>query len=254
MLGNCCWSSPHDGGGKGRRPAFSGCKTDGGGALAPLLRVGLCAGQRVPWLDADKADRLCQRAPDQLVRKILNIADDVPPAVFFINAQRSGPQPRHAEAVVGKQIIGQLDLLGIFPFVIALSAEQPMGPGIQNDRAFRPVKPELVILCGMVTVKGDVECGMKADAEAQLLAAGIFHGQSVADRPVLQPERAAQNKIKGELRRLKLRAGTQLQDFRVGSDNPESVAVLPPESGHSYLRRASIAVHATRPEWHRDCG
>lgn len=100
--GSCCQPLPHDGGGKGRGPAFSGCQTDGGGALAPLLWVGLCAGQRVPWLDADKADRLCQRAPDQLVRKILNIADDVPPAVFFINAQRSGPQPRHAKAVVGK--------------------------------------------------------------------------------------------------------------------------------------------------------
>ena len=87
-----------------------------------------------------------------------------------------------------------------------------MGPGIQNDRAFRLVKPELIILCGVVTVKGDVECGVEADAETQLLTAGIFHGQGMTNRSVFQPECATQNKIKGELRRLKLRAGTQLQD------------------------------------------
>ena len=81
-------------------------------------------------------------------------------------------QARHAEAVVCEQIIRQLDGLLVLPLIIALARQQAVRTGIQNDRAFRLVEPELVIRGGVLCIKGDVERRVIADAKAQLFGAG----------------------------------------------------------------------------------
>lgn len=75
-------------------------------------------------------------------------------------------QACHAEAVVGKQVIGQLDRLLVLPLVIALATQQAVGAGIEDDRAFRPVKTELVVGGGVLGIERHIERRVEADAEA----------------------------------------------------------------------------------------
>ena len=105
-------------------------------------------------------------------------AGDIASGVLLADADGFGAQACHAEAVVGKQIIGQWDGLLVLPLVIALSAQQAVGAGVENDRAFRPVKAELVVGGGMLGIERHIERRVEADAEAQLLRAGVRHLQS----------------------------------------------------------------------------
>ena len=81
------------------------------------------------------------------------------PVSFFVDADRFGAQARHAEAVVGKQVIRQRDGLLVLPLVMVFAVQQAVGVSVQNDRAFRLVKAELIIRSGVRGIKGDVEAG-----------------------------------------------------------------------------------------------
>ena len=160
-------------GAQGGLPAFTRGKAGGSGTLAPLLRVSLGGGQTVPRLNAHKPHRLCRGRPDERVGVAFHIAGDLAAGALLIDANGLGAQARHAEAVVCEQIIRQLDGLLVLPLIVALARQQAVRTGIQNDRAFRLVEPELVIRGGVLCIKGDVERRVIADAKAQLFGAGL---------------------------------------------------------------------------------
>ena len=118
--------------------------------------------------------------------------------VLFVDADRFGAQARHAEAVVGKQVIRQRDGLLVLPLVIVFAGQQAVGVSVQNDRAFRLVKAELIIRSGVRGIKGDVEGRVVADAKAQFLGTGVAHAQGVVHGLAVQPEGAGEHKVKGE--------------------------------------------------------
>ena len=151
-------------------------------------------------------------------------------------ARGRAAQPRHAEAVVVEHPLLQGDGGGVLPLVVAFAAQQAVGPCVQDDRAFGPVEPELIVRQGVRLVKGHVEGRVIPDAKGQGLGGGgrVFHREGVADRLALQPEGAGQDKIVGEAGRLDLLAGAQLHPDGVGAGLQQGVlqvagkAVLPP--------------------------
>ena len=147
-----------------------------------------------------RSARVWRSTPDESIRVTGYIADHAAAGVFLIDAQRLGAQAGHAEAVVGKQVVRQLDGAGVLPLVIAPAAQQAVGGGVQNHGALGLVEPEFVILGGVGAVKRDVERRVIADAEPQLLSGlgGVLHREGMVDGLALQPERAGQDKIKGE--------------------------------------------------------
>ena len=149
----------------------------------------------MPRLNAHKAHRLCRSRPDERIGVALHPAGDIAAGVLFADANGASAQACHAEAVVGKQVIGQLDCLLVLPLVIALAAQQAVGAGIEDDRAFRPVKTELVIGGGVLGVERHIERRVEADAEAQLLGAGVRHLQGMVHGLALQTEGAGKHKI-----------------------------------------------------------
>ena len=185
-------------GAQGGLPAFTRGKAGGSGTLAPLLRVSLGGGQTVPRLNAHKPHRLCRGRPDERVGVAFHIAGDLAAGALLIDANGLGAQARHAEAVVCEQIIRQLDGLLVLPLIIALARQQAVRTGIQNDRAFRLVKPELVIRGGVLCIKGDVERRVIADAKAQLFGAGVAHRQRMVHGLAVQTEGAGEYKVEGE--------------------------------------------------------
>ncbi len=139
-----------------------GGKAGGCGALLPVLRVGGSGGQAMPRLNAHKAHRLCGSRPDERIGVALHPAGDIAAGVLFADANGASAQACHAEAVVGKQVIGQLDRLLVLPLVIALATQQAVGAGIEDDRAFRPVKTELVVGGGVLGVERHIERRVEA--------------------------------------------------------------------------------------------
>ena len=104
---------------QGRGPVLAGGEAGGGSAFGPGLRVALGTGQGLPRLDADEADRLCRGRPDEGIRVALDVADDVAAGVLFVDAQRPGAQARHAEAVVGEEVVRERDGGDVLPPVAA---------------------------------------------------------------------------------------------------------------------------------------
>ncbi len=143
-----------------------------------------------------------------------------------------GTQARHAEAVVGKQVVRQLDGAGVLPLVIAPAAQQAVGGGVQNHGALGLVEAELVVLDGVAIVKRHVERRVVADAELQLLGGigGVGDGQGVVHRPALQPEGTGQNKIKREALCLALFIRAQLQPDGVALGAEQGVLHVPGKS------------------------
>ena len=113
----------------------------------------------------------------------------------------------------------ELDGGGVLPLIVAFAAQQPVGAGVQNDRALGPVKAELVVGQGVLLVEGNVEGRVIADAEGQRLGriGGVFDGQGVQHRPAFQPEGAGQDKIIRETAGLDLLVRAQLQPDGVGA-------------------------------------
>ena len=201
---------------------LAGGEAGGGSAFGPGLRVALGTGQGLPRLDADEADRLCRGRPDEGIRVALDVADDVAAGVLFVDAQRPGAQARHAEAVVGEEIVRERDGGDVLPPVAAPAGQQAVGVSIQDHRAFGLVEAELVIGGGVVGIKGDAEGRVVADAEAQLLCSGfgVCDRQGVVDGLSFQPEGAGEDKIEGETLGLDriVRAQFQLDGVALGAE------------------------------------
>ena len=189
-------------------------------------------GQGVPGLDADEPHRLGAGAPDQGVGVVGHVADDAAAGVLLVDAQGLGAQTRHAVAVRGEQLIGQGDGLGVLPHIMALAVQKAGGVAVQDHGAFRLVEAELVVLGGVLVVKGDLEGRVVPDAEGQGLpgGGGVLHGQGVVDRFALQAEGADQHEVKGEALLLGLLGGLQPQLDRVPLGPDQGVLQIPGEA------------------------
>ena len=165
-------------------------------------------------------------APDQRIGVALNAAGDVPPGVLFHNAQSFGRQVGHAEAVVVKPAVGQLDVVGVGGQIVARSVHQPVGQAVDAQGALRGIKPELIVLGGVLLVKGHRKAGVIANAKGHGVAVPVFHLQRVVHGAALQPEGGAQGKAEREPR-FRLRPIGQFQRNGMAGLADEPVLQVP---------------------------
>ena len=154
------------------------------------------AGQAVPGLNTDKPHRLGLGRPDQHIRVARNVAANRTAGIFFNNGQGLAAQVDHAEAIVGKQVVGQRDGADVAAKIIEIRAvEQAVRQRADAQRAFQRVEPEFIIGRGVGVVKRHREGRVIPDAEPQFLCiAGVAHGQGVAHGPAGEAEGRAQHK------------------------------------------------------------
>ena len=99
-----------------------GARAAGAGALVPVNRAVFLAGQAVPGLNTDKPHRLGLGRPDQHIRVARNVAANRTAGIFFDNGQGLAAQVDHAEAIVGKQVVGQRDGADVAAKIIEIRA------------------------------------------------------------------------------------------------------------------------------------
>ena len=210
----------------------------------------------MPRLNAHKAHRLCRSRPDERIGVALHPAGDIASGVLLADADGASAQACHAEAVVGKQVIGQRDGLLVLPLVIALAAQQAVGAGIEDDRAFRPVKTELVVGGGVLFIERHIERRVEADTKAQLLRAGVRYLQSMVHGLALQTEGAGEHKVIGEALCLDGIVRPQFQLDGVSLRPQQSVLQIPGKAVLTALPCFALggkgAVHQLASPWEQD--
>ena len=163
----------------------------------------------MPGLDAHESGG-AGLAPQQGVGEFGNVADHATAGVLFVQAQPGGAQVHHAVAVLGKEILVNGNGLDVGGHQVEVAVEQAVGQGVQAHGRLQLVKPQLIVLVGVLVIKGNGKGGVIADAEGHGFLVQVFHRQGVMHRVCLQGEGGNQTEFIGELGQ-GLLVGAQLQ-------------------------------------------
>ena len=103
-------------------------------------------------------------------------------------------------AVIVEKMLVNGDGVDIGPQAVAVAMDQALGQAPDAQGGFGFAEPELVVLVGVLVVKGNGKAGMESDAEGQLLLVQVLHRQGMVEGVIFQGKDGHQPEVIGEAR------------------------------------------------------